>query len=159
MCRVLKNNSQPSFVEEGLVWQPSASLETLRERALIISKIRHFFAERNVIEVETPVLSHATVTDPHVIGIPAIFQFLGESLEKTMYLQTSPEYAMKRLLASGMGSIYQINKAFRQGEVGKIHNPEFTMLEWYRIDFDHYALMDEMDELLQLVLKLSLIHI
>lgn len=134
-------------------WQPSASFDSLRQRAAIIARIRHFFAERNVLEVDTQLLSHATVTDPYVVGIPAIFKEIGSSTEKIVYLQTSPEYAMKRLLAAGSGSIYQICKAFRQGEVGKVHNPEFTMLEWYHLGFDHHQLMDEMDELLQLVLN------
>ncbi len=132
-------------------WQPTATLERLQQRATLLAKIRAFFAARNVLEVETPVLSHATVTDPHVVGIPAIFKAFGSTEEKILYLQTSPEYAMKRLLAAGSGPIYQMNKAFRQGEVGKIHNPEFTMLEWYRPGFDHHALMDEMDALLQCV--------
>ena len=134
-------------------WSPHATLGILRQRADIIAKIRTFFAERGVLEVETPLLSHATVTDPHVIGIPSIFKEIGSTEEKILYLQTSPEYAMKRLLAAGAGPIYQLCKAFRQGEVGNVHNPEFTMLEWYRPGFDHHALMDEMDLLLQLVLK------
>jgi lysyl-tRNA synthetase class 2 len=133
-------------------WRPSATLTRLRARAEIIAKIRAFFAVRQVLEVDTPLMYASTVTDPHVIGIPAIFKMIGSTQEKILYLQTSPEYAMKRLLASGSGSIYQISKAFRQGEVGQIHNPEFSMLEWYRIGFDHHALMDEMDELLQCVL-------
>lgn len=135
-------------------WQPSASIENLRKRADIISRIRNFFAERGVWEVETPLLSHATVTDPHILSIVAPFKKLGSESEKICYLQTSPEYAMKRLLAAGSGSIFQITKAFRQGEVGRLHNPEFTMLEWYRLGFDHHALMDEMDQLLQTVLQL-----
>lgn len=129
------------------MWQPSSSFENLKARANIISQIRNFFAERHVLEVETQLLSHATVSDPYVHGIPASHQ------NKTLYLQTSPEYAMKRLLAAGSGSIYQICKAFRYGDVGQLHNPEFTMLEWYRVGFDHHDLMDEMDDLLQLVLK------
>jgi lysyl-tRNA synthetase class 2 len=134
-------------------WRPSASLPSLKRRAQILASIRQFFAERQVLEVETPLMCQFTVTDPHVIGIPAIYTAIGSSVEKTMFLQTSPEYAMKRLLAAGMGSIYQISKAFRQGEVGRLHNPEFTMLEWYRLGFDHHALMDEMDALLQLILQ------
>jgi lysyl-tRNA synthetase class 2 len=133
-------------------WRPSATLPKLRARAEIIGKIRAFFAAKKVWEVDTPLMYASTVTDPYVIGIPAIFKMLGSAREKILYLQTSPEYAMKRLLAAGSGSIYQISKAFRQGEVGQIHNPEFTMLEWYRVGFDHHALMDEMDELLQCVL-------
>lgn len=129
------------------MWQPSSSLENLKARAKIISQIRNFFAARNVLEVETPLLSHATVTDPYVHGIPA------EHKGETLYLQTSPEYAMKRLLAAGSGSIFQICKAFRYGDIGQNHNPEFTMLEWYRVGFEHHDLMDEMDELLQLVLQ------
>lgn len=105
-------------------------------------------------EVETPSLSHATVTDPHILSIVAPFKALGSNQEESCYLQTSPEYAMKRLLAAGSGSIFQISKAFRQGEIGKLHNPEFSMLEWYRLGFDHHALMDEVDELLQTALQL-----
>lgn len=133
------------------MWQPTASLVNLQKRAAIITSIRAFFAERQVLEVETPLLSHATVTDPYVIGIPAQFRSHGGH-EQTVYLQTSPEYAMKRLLAAGAGPIYQISKAFRQGDLGSLHNPEFTMLEWYRPGFDHHALMDEMDALLQPIL-------
>ncbi len=136
-----------------MMWQPTANWDALKQRAVLIAKIRHFFAERNIVEVETPVLSHATVTDPFVVGIPAIFKAMGGSDEKIMYLQTSPEYAMKRLLAHGSGPIYQMSKAFRQGEISKIHNPEFTMLEWYRPGFDHHMLMDEMDLLLQCILQ------
>lgn len=106
-----------------------------------------------MLEVDTPVLCQHSVTDPFIQSIPAVFQPLGSKQERRYYLQTSPEYAMKRLLASGSGPIYQITKSFRQGEVGRFHNPEFMMLEWYRPGFDHHQLMDEMDELLQLVLQ------
>lgn len=133
------------MIETEIRWQPSATIEQLRARAKIIASIREFFAARDVLEVETPLLSRATVTDPHIASITA--------QHETLYLQTSPEYAMKRLLAAGSGHIYQICKAFRQGDVSKRHNPEFTMLEWYRVGFDHHALMDEMDELLQLILN------
>lgn len=133
-------------------WQPVATFSALKLRAEIIQQIRDFFTARAVLEVETPLLSYNTVTDPHVVGIPAIFKQNGLD-EQTVYLQTSPEYAMKRLLAAGSGSIFQICKAFRQGDLGRVHNPEFTMLEWYRLGFDHHALMNEMDELLQTILK------
>jgi lysyl-tRNA synthetase class 2 len=133
-------------------WQPSATIDVLKKRADIIATIRQFFAERGVLEVDTPLMSHATVTDPHILSIPAVYQPIGSEETTTCYLQTSPEYAMKRLLAAGMGSIYQIAKAFRQGEVGRLHNPEFTMLEWYRLGFDHHQLMDEMDALLQKII-------
>ncbi|SRR5579883_1070069 len=123
------------------------SVEVLRARAKIISTIRNFFVERGVLEVETPLLSPATVTDPHILSIPAIWK------NQTFYLQTSPEFAMKRLLAAGSGSIFQICKAFRQDETAQYHHHEFTMLEWYRIGFDHHDLMNEMDELLQRVLN------
>ncbi len=135
-----------------MAWQPTAAIATLRERARIIQSIRDFFASRNVLAVETPLLSHTSVTDPYIQSMAASVQDAwGKSTQ--YYLQTSPEYAMKRLLACGSGDIYQITKAFRQDEVGAHHNPEFTMLEWYRLGFDHHALMDEMDELLQLILK------
>lgn len=125
-------------------WQPTATIENLKKRAEIIAKIRNFFAKRNILEVETPLLSHATVTDVHLHSIKTT---------GNLYLQTSPEYAMKRLLAAGSGSIYQICKAFRDDESGRLHNLEFTILEWYRVGFSHHDLMDEMEELLQCVLN------
>src|SRR5438270_12360568 len=113
-----------------IAWQPSASLNNLRLRAEILKQIRHFFAEKNVIEVETPLMCHTSVTDPFIQSIPVTYQ--SHPQELLYYLQTSPEYAMKRLLAAGSGAIYQISKAFRQGEMGRLHHPEFSMLEWYR---------------------------
>lgn len=124
-------------------WQPTASIENLKKRAQVMQKIRIFFADRNVLEVETPLFYESTVTDP----AQKAFQ-LGAN-----FLQTSPEYAMKRLLAAGSGDIFQICKAFRDDEIGRMHNPEFTMLEWYRIGFNLSDLMDEMSDLLQLILK------
>lgn len=118
-------------------------LASLQARATLYQKIRTFFAEKNVLEVETPLLCQHTVTDPHIES------FIVPVHQKNYYLQTSPEYAMKRLLAQGSGSIYQIIKAFRLGEAGSQHNPEFTMLEFYRMGFDHHALMQELDALLQ----------
>lgn len=134
-------------------WKPTAKLTVLRKRAKIIQSIREFFRVRKVLEVETPVLSQATVTDPYIQGMSSIFKKMGAQQEQLLYLQTSPEYAMKRLLAAGSGPIYQICKAFRQGDLGRVHQPEFTMLEWYRPGFDHQALMDEVDSLLQLILE------
>lgn len=132
-------------------WQPSASWENLKTRSKIMQQIRDFFAARGVLEVDTPLLSHGTVTDLHLHSMETDFNLPGGKSE-TLYLQTSPEFGMKRLLAAGSGPIYQICKAFRNEEMGRQHNPEFTMLEWYRPGFDHHQLMDEMDELLQDVL-------
>ncbi len=134
-------------------WPPSASIANLQTRARIIKQIREFFADRNVMEVETPLLCKTSVTDPYIQSIPAFFQIHPDKPAERYYLQTSPEYAMKRLLAAGSGDIYQLGKSFRQGEVGRFHNPEFTMLEWYRAQFDHHALMDEVDSLLQSILQ------
>jgi lysyl-tRNA synthetase class 2 len=134
-------------------WQPAASFEMLHKRAAILAKIRAFFAERGVLEVETPLLCETTVPDPYILSIPAEVRDPRLSQTKTCYLQTSPEYAMKRLLAAGSGSIYQLCKAFRQDELGRLHNPEFTILEWYRLDFDHHALMNEVDELFKGVMQ------
>lgn len=138
---MLKNND----------WQPTASFEYLKARAACLAKIRDFFNQRGVLEVETPLLCHTATTDPHLVPISTKVD-LNHLQSNTYYLQTSPEFSMKRLLAHGSGSIYQICKAFRAGEVGRIHNPEFTMLEWYRLGFDHYALMDEIDALLNVIL-------
>ncbi|MCB1877310.1 MAG: EF-P lysine aminoacylase GenX [Chromatiales bacterium] len=115
-------------------WQPAASHDALRLRARILGRIRAFFAARDVLEVETPVLSQAANADPAIASLAV--QGMG-------WLHTSPEFPMKRLLAAGSGAIYQIARVFRGGEQGRYHNPEFTLLEWYRPGFDHHALMDE----------------
>lgn len=134
-------------------WQPTASVEQLRQRAHLLNQIRQFFLERDVLEVDTPAMSHATVTDVHLHTFQTEFVGPGYADGSKLYFMTSPEFHMKRLLAAGSGCIYQINKAFRNEENGRYHNPEFTMLEWYRVGFDHHQLMDEMDHLLQRVLK------
>ncbi len=128
-------------------WQPSCSIGTLKARAELYAQIREFFAEKNVLEVETPLLMEHGVTDRYMksMRVAGVYKTGG-------YLQTSPEYAMKRLLAAGSGPIYQIGKAFRLEESGARHNPEFSMLEWYRVDYDHWTLMDETFELLLKVL-------
>ncbi|HHF3114578.1 TPA: elongation factor P--(R)-beta-lysine ligase [Vibrio diabolicus] len=134
-------------------WQPTASIDQLHQRATLIASIRQFFADRQVMEVDTPAMSHATVTDIHLHTFQTEFVGPGYADGSKLFFMTSPEFHMKRLLAAGSGCIYQINKAFRNEENGRYHNPEFTMLEWYRVGFDHHKLMDEMDDLLQLVLK------
>lgn len=125
-------------------------LSMLRHRAQLLSDIRQFFAKRHVLEVETPLLSQASVTDPHLHSFQTNYYSNQSDNQQTLYLQTSPEFAMKRLLSAGSGPIYQISKAFRnQGESGRYHNPEFSLLEWYRPDYDHHHLMDEVEDLLQ----------
>lgn len=136
-------------------WMPSASIQQLQQRARLLQGIRQFFAEREVLEVETPAISHATVTDIHLQTFQTEFVGPGYAQGKKLYLMASPEFHMKRLLAAGSGSIYQLGKAFRNEENGRYHNPEFTMLEWYRVGFDHHNLMDEVDALLQTVLSTS----
>ncbi|MBC5851712.1 elongation factor P--(R)-beta-lysine ligase [Vibrio metschnikovii] len=134
-------------------WMPSASIAQLQQRARLLQNIRQFFAEREVLEVDTPAMSQATVTDIHLQTFQTQFVGPDYAAGKTLYLMTSPEFHMKRLLAAGSGSIYQINKAFRNEENGRYHNPEFTLLEWYRVGFDHRDLMDEVDALLQMILS------
>jgi len=128
-------------------WRPSADLATLRRRAELLSRIRQFFAERRVLEVETPVLSHAASSEVHLHSM----RVNGPGMDEA-YLHTSPELAMKRLLAAGSGDIFQLCKVFRAGELGGRHNPEFSLLEWYRVGFDMQALMREVGELLQYLL-------
>lgn len=125
-------------------WQPLATPARLLARARFLAQIRQFFAQRQVIEVQTPVLAAHGVTDVH------IEQLRVESAER--WLQTSPEYAMKRLLAAGVGDCYQMTPAFRAGEYGRLHNPEFTLLEWYRCDYDAPALMREVGALVDQLL-------
>ncbi|MDR0806849.1 MAG: elongation factor P--(R)-beta-lysine ligase [Enterobacteriaceae bacterium] len=133
-------------------WQPGASIEKLLKRAKIISQIRHFFAERGVLEVDTPAMSQATGTDLNLFPFQTRFVGPGAADGLTLFLMTSPEFHMKRLLAAGSGPIYQMGKSFRNEEAGRFHNPEFTMLEWYRPAFDMYDLMNEVDDLLQQIL-------
>ncbi len=132
-------------------WRPTGSLEHLRQRARMLAAIRRFFDESNILEVETPLLCHGIGTDPQLAFFSTEFWF--HPNRQMLYLQTSPEFAMKRLLAAGYGSIYQICKAFRNGESGRFHNPEFTLLEWYRVGFDLFQLMAEIDRLIQVVAK------
>lgn len=124
----------------------TASLVALRTRARMLERIRAFFAARGVLEVETPALSPAGVSDLALDSVMATARSLGPT---PLYLHTSPEYAMKRLLASGSGDIYQICRVFRDDELGRWHQPEFTLLEWYRIGFDDARLMDEVEALLR----------
>src|SRR5262249_46047183 len=124
----------------------AGSLESLRTRARMLARIRAFFAERGVLEVETPALSPAGVSDLALDSVTATARSLGRT---PLYLHTSPEYAMKRLLASGSGDIYQICRVFRDDELGRWHQPEFTLLEWYRVGFDDAQLMDEVEALLR----------
>src|SRR5262245_14287677 len=113
---------------------PTASLDMLRRRAELLKQVRQFFDNRGFLEVETPLLSHDTVVDRHLDPLPVtLFRDAREpSNGPKLWLQTSPEFAMKRLLAAGAPAIYQVTKAFRGGEAGRLHNPEFTIVEWYR---------------------------
>jgi lysyl-tRNA synthetase class 2 len=124
------------------MWRPTARLNVLEKRARMLRAARDYFAATRTLEVETPALSSAAVTDVHLASVQA--QVCG----KPAYLHTSPEYAMKRLLAAGSGDIYQIARVYRDGESGRYHNPEFTMIEWYRINHDHHQLMDDVEQLI-----------
>jgi elongation factor P--(R)-beta-lysine ligase len=123
-------------------WRPAATFTTLETRARMLRAARDYFAASRAMEVETPLLANAAVSDVHLASVQAMCN------GNLKWLHTSPEYAMKRLLAAGSGDIYQICKVFRDGESGRFHNPEFTMIEWYRIGLDHHQLMDDVEELL-----------
>ena len=132
-------------------WQPTADRAALWQRAELLQRTREFFNARGVMEVTTPVMGAATVTDPNINGI-AVDYADPRSEARRWWLQTSPEYPMKRLLAAGSGPIYQIAPVFRHGERGHYHNPEFSLLEWYRPGFGYRELIGEVAELLNAVL-------
>jgi lysyl-tRNA synthetase class 2 len=127
-------------------WLPSATVTTLRQRAHILQMIRSFFVARGYLEVETPVMARFGITDVYLSNIQAMFRGQNYSL------QTSPEYHMKRLLAAGSGPIFQLARVFRDDELGRWHNPEFTLLEWYQLEINHHELMTEVEQLLCSVL-------
>jgi lysyl-tRNA synthetase class 2 len=121
-------------------WQPTASTAHLKSRADLLHNIRTYFSSQQVMEVETPILSSAGNTDPEISSIRT---------QSGKFLRTSPEFALKRLLAAGSGDVYELGRVFRDGESGRCHNPEFTMLEWYRIGYNHHQLMDEVATLVR----------
>lgn len=133
-------------------WRPSASLNILKLRARMLAEIRAFFSERGLLEVETPYLSAAATPDPALASLATRYTGPLYPRGQDLYLHTSPEFPMKRLLAAGSGSIYQVCKVFRNGESGRLHNPEFTLIEWYRVGFNHLALMDEVEALVRKIL-------
>lgn len=158
-----------------LHWQPQANMHTLQARAQLLQQIRSFFQQREVLEVQTPLLAQDTVTDIHLESLQVLpapqsmqspcasqstpmTQAHHDRLQPLGYLQTSPEYMMKRLLAAGSGPIYQICPAFRQDECGRYHQPEFSLLEWYRPGFSMSQLIAEVDSLLQAVASTMAMH-
>ena len=132
-------------------WRPCAPLEMLRARAELLERIRAFFSEAGILEVETPACSFRGNTDPAIESLTTRYSGPGHAAGERLYLHTSPEFPMKRLLAAGSGPIYQICRVYRNGELGRLHNPEFSLLEWYRPGFDHHRLMDEVAALVRAV--------
>uniref|UniRef100_UPI003F80B3D4 EF-P lysine aminoacylase EpmA n=1 Tax=Xanthomonas sp. 0924 TaxID=2835534 RepID=UPI003F80B3D4 len=129
-------------------------LDALRLRARLNAMIRAFFAERDVLEVETPVLSEAGNTEPNIESFSTRFSGHVDAGAPVRWLRTSPEYPLKRLLAAGVGDCYELGRVFRNGEAGGRHNPEFSMLEWYRVGWDDRALAQETVELVRCALAL-----
>jgi lysyl-tRNA synthetase class 2 len=136
--------------DPGADWVPTATFATLRARADLLERARAYFASTGALEVETPVLVRAPVTDVHLESLGVVDATDGSEVG---FLQTSPEYAMKRLLCAGAPDIYQLCHVFRAGERGRRHNPEFTMLEWYRRGIDHHALMRDVEALVRALLE------
>ncbi len=132
----------------------SWSLASLQLRAQLYALVRVFFAERNVLEVETPILSAAGNTEPNIDSFTTRFSGHIDAGARERWLRTSPEYPLKRLLAAGVGDCYELGRVFRNGEAGGRHNPEFTMLEWYRVGWDHRRLMHETIEVVNTALAM-----
>lgn len=130
-------------------WTPTASIATLEIRASMLRAARDYFAATRTLEVDTPTLSEAAVSDVHLASVTA------EACGQRRYLHTSPEYPMKRLLAAGCGDIWQIARVYRDGESGRYHNPEFTLIEWYRVGIDHHSLMSDVERLISAMLPPS----
>lgn len=133
-------------------WQPSARITLLRQRATMLQHIRQWFSSQDVMEVETPQVSSGATTDPHIdsfVVTPSTAGIANTNLSQQRCLRTSAEFHMKRLLAAGSGDIYELGKVFRVDESGRHHNPEFTMLEWYRVGLDHHQLIDDVEALLK----------
>jgi len=130
-------------------WRPTATRAMLEQRALLLARARRFFGDGGVLEVDTPMVVNAPVTDVHIHSARVD---LGPAATRTYFLHTSPEYAMKRLLAAGSGDIYQICHVVRGFERGRLHNAEFTLVEWYRIGFTLDDLMSEVDALVRVLL-------
>lgn len=126
----------------------------LQLRAAFNRLVREFFYARGVLEVETPVLSLAGNTEPNIASFSLEFSGRTDGAPRTRWLRTSPEFALKRLLAAGVGDCYELGRVFRDGEAGGRHNPEFTMLEWYRVGWDHLRLLEETAALIQSALAL-----
>jgi len=135
-------------------WRPTATFDALRQRAALNATLRDFFARRGVVEVETPVFSAAGNTEPNIAPFALEFSGRTDGGPRTRWLRTSPEYPLKRLLAAGFGDCYELGRVFRDGEAGGRHNPEFTMLEWYRVGWDHRRLAVETAELVNAALAL-----
>ena len=135
-------------------WKPTGPIDAIRLRARLNATIREFFAQRDVLEVETPVLSVAGNTDPNIASFFLEFSGRTDGAPRTRWLRTSPEFALKRLLAAGLGDCYELGRVFRDGEAGGRHNPEFTMLEWYRLGWDHQRLIEETAGLVNAALAL-----
>ncbi len=128
-------------------WEPISSEYGLEVRAKLYCQIRNFFAARDVLEIETPIIQSFAVSDLNIESIKV------QDIGSEFFLHTSPEYAMKRMLAFFKRDIYQLCKVFRAGEIGRYHHFEFTMLEWYRMGCDYKKLMHEVDELIKFVLN------
>ncbi len=135
-------------------WMPSATPDALRLRARLNAAIRDFFARRGVLEVETPIMSRAGNTEPNIASFALGFSGRTDGAPRTRWLRTSPEHPLKRLLAAGIGDCYELGRVFRDGEAGGRHNPEFTMLEWYRLGIDHVELAGETAGLVRMALAL-----